>query len=471
MTINPNITIFGGTGDLTFRKLLPALYTMYVAGKLPENGRILIIGRRDYDSFAYRETARSWVEKFTRLPFTPADFQAFAGKIDYYCMDFSDHEAYRGLNRYYAGNRIGSHIFYFAVAPRFFSVITEGLKLVDGAKNGKVIIEKPFGEDLSAAKALNGALEDYFGPEQIYRIDHYLGKEMVRNIQAIRFTNPIFTDIWNSGHIESVQISALEDMGVETRGGYYDASGALKDMVQNHLFQILSIMAMEQPESFTPKGLHDAQLGVFRDLRPAGPETIGDTLVLGQYEGYREEPLVAPDSSTETFAGLRLFIDNERWCGTPFYIRTGKKTGTRQIELSVIFRRPYPEVEPNVLIIKIQPTEGVYLQFNIKRPGDTDDIIPAKMDFCQNCNLVHQLNTPEAYERLLTACIQGERSWFSQWDQIEYGWNFIGRLKELYKHAGLPVYSYRPGERGPAQAEELLNRHGHSWFEEDTPEA
>ena len=250
MTINPNITIFGGTGDLTFRKLLPALYTMHVAGKLPENSRILIIGRRDYDSAAYRETARNWVEKFTRLPFRPADFQAFAGKIDYYRMDFSDHEAYRGLNRYYAGNRIGSHIFYFAVAPRFFSVITEGLKLVDGAKNGKVIIEKPFGEDLAAAKTLNGELEDYFGPEQIYRIDHYLGKEMVRNIQAIRFTNPIFTDIWNSGHIESVQISALEDMGVETRGGYYDASGALKDMVQNHLFQILSIMAMEQPEEF-----------------------------------------------------------------------------------------------------------------------------------------------------------------------------------------------------------------------------
>ena len=169
--------------------------------------------RQDYDSAAYRETARNWVEKFTRLPFRPADFQAFAGKIDYYRMDFSDHEAYRGLNRYYAGNRIGSHIFYFAVAPRFFSVITEGLKLVDGAKNGKVIIEKPFGEDLAAAKTLNGELEDYFGPEQIYRIDHYLGKEMVRNIQAIRFTNPIFTDIWNSGHIESVQISALEDMG------------------------------------------------------------------------------------------------------------------------------------------------------------------------------------------------------------------------------------------------------------------
>ncbi|MBS6956018.1 MAG: glucose-6-phosphate dehydrogenase [Enterocloster asparagiformis] len=466
MEINPNITIFGGTGDLTFRKLLPALYTMHVAGKLPESGRILIIGRRDYDSGAYRRAAREWVEKFTRLPFKDGDFQVFAKKIDYYRMDFSDHEAYRGLNDYYAQRGIGSHIFYFAVAPRFFSVITRGLKLVDGARSGKVIIEKPFGEDLEAAKALNRELEDYFGPEQIYRIDHYLGKEMVRNIQAIRFTNPIFTGVWDSEHIEAVQISALEDMGVETRGGYYDASGALKDMVQNHLFQILSIMAMEQPESFSPKGLHDAQLAVFQSLKAACPETIGDALVLGQYEGYREEPLVAPDSATETFAGLRLFIDNERWRGTPFYIRTGKKTGTRQIELSVIFRWPYPEVEPNVLIIKIQPTEGVYLQFNIKRPGDTDDIIPAKMDFCQNCNLVHQLNTPEAYERLLTACIQGERSWFTQWDQIEAGWNFIGRLKELYRQAGLPVYAYKPGQRGPAQSDELLARYGHSWFEE-----
>lgn len=463
MTINPNITIFGGTGDLTFRKLLPALYTMHVAGKLPENSRILIIGRRDYDSAAYRETARNWVEKFTRLPFRPADFQAFAGKIDYYRMDFSDHEAYRGLNRYYAGNRIGSHIFYFAVAPRFFSVITEGLKLVDGAKNGKVIIEKPFGEDLAAAKTLNGELEDYFGPEQIYRIDHYLGKEMVRNIQAIRFTNPIFTDIWNSGHIESVQISALEDMGVETRGGYYDASGALKDMVQNHLLQILSIMAMEEPGEMTPKGLHDAQLDVFTSLRQADEESISDMLVLGQYDGYRQEPLVKPDSKTETFAALKLFIDNTRWKGTPFYIRTGKKTGMREIELSVIFRRPYAQVEPNVLIIKIQPTEGVYLQFNIKRPGDTDDIIPTKMDFCQNCNLVHQLNTPEAYERLITACIKGESSWFSQWDQIELCWNYVSRLKKLYSDTDLPLYSYVPGTPGPGEAERMLGQ-GEHWL-------
>ena len=223
-------------------------------------------------------------------------------------------------------------------------------------------------------------------------------------------------------------------------------------------------MAMEQPEEFSPKGLHDAQLDVFRCLQPADESSIESTLILGQYEGYRGEPLVKPDSQTETYGALRLFIDNQRWKGTPFYIRTGKKTGKREIELAVIFRRPYQEVEPNILIIKIQPTEGVYLQFKIKRPGDTDDIIPAKMDFCQNCSLIHQLNTPEANERLITACMAGERSWFSQWDQIEFSWNYISHLKELHSAKRLPVYPYRPGTRGPAEADRMLEQYGHSWL-------
>ena len=339
MKIHTNITIFGGTGDLTFRKLLPALYTMFNTGKLPENSRIVIIGRRDYDSGSYRALANDWVKKFSRLPYSAETFNAFSGQIDYFRMDLSNPKDYRRLDEYFSKDDIGSHIFYLAVAPRFFSVIADGLKTVEGACQGKVIIEKPFGENLEAAKKLNEELESHFGPEQIYRIDHYLGKEMVRNIQAIRFTNPIFTDIWNSRYIESVQISALEDVGVETRGGYYDASGALKDMVQNHLFQILSIVAMEQPEVFNSTHMHTAQVEVLKSLSPVGQAEIGDTLVLGHYEGYREEPLVSPDSNTETFAGLRLYIDNERWRGTPFYIRTGKKTGTRQMEVSIVFRR------------------------------------------------------------------------------------------------------------------------------------
>ena len=465
MKIHTNITIFGGTGDLTFRKLLPALYTMYLTKKLPKDSRIVIIGRRDYDSDSYRLLAEEWVDKFTRLPYTKEDFSKFSKLLAYFRMDLSNQQDYQRLNEYFSQDDITSHIFYLAVAPRFFTVIADGLETVCGACHGKVIIEKPFGENLEAAEKLNQQLERHFGSEQIYRIDHYLGKEMVRNIQAIRFTNPIFTDVWNSRYIESVQISALEDVGVETRGGYYDASGALKDMVQNQLFQILSIVAMERPEVFNSTQMHQEQLNVLRSLRPASEASIEDTLVLGQYEGYREEPLVSPDSSTETFAGLRLFIDNERWSGTPFYIRTGKKTGTRQMEVSIVFRRSMPEVEPDILTIKIQPTEGVYLQFNIKRPGDTEEIIPTKMDFCQNCNIIHQLNTPEAYERLLTACIAGERSWFSQWDQIEISWNYIEQLKQLFKEKNLPVYPYAQGIHGPKEAEEFLEKAGHRWIE------
>lgn len=465
MKIHTNITIFGGTGDLTFRKLLPALYTMYLTKKLPKDSRIVIIGRRDYDSDSYRLLAEEWVEKFTRLPYKKEDFSKFSKLLAYFRMDLSNQQDYQRLNEYFSQDDITSHIFYLAVAPRFFTVIADGLETVCGACHGKVIIEKPFGENLEAAEKLNQQLERHFGSEQIYRIDHYLGKEMVRNIQAIRFTNPIFTDVWNSRYIESVQISALEDVGVETRGGYYDASGALKDMVQNHLFQILSIVAMERPEVFNSTQMHQEQLNVLRSLRPASEASIEDTLVLGQYEGYREEPLVSPDSSTETFAGLRLFIDNERWSGTPFYIRTGKKTGTRQMEVSIVFRRSMPEVETDILTIKIQPTEGVYLQFNIKRPGDTEEIIPTKMDFCQNCNIIHQLNTPEAYERLLTACIAGERSWFSQWDQIEISWNYIEQLKQLFKGKNLPVYPYAQGTHGPKEAEEFLEKAGHKWIE------
>lgn len=460
---NPRaFTIFGGTGDLTFRKLLPALYNMDVSGKAEADFRIVIIGRRDYSTEDYVRQAGEWVKKFARLPFADADFDRFASRIDYCRMDISDPAAYESLNAYYKKAEIYEHIFYFAVAPRFFSVIAAGLNAVENAQDGKIILEKPFGENLEAAKRLNRQLETFFSPEHIYRIDHYLGKEMVRNIQTIRFTNSIFSNLWNSKYIESVQISAFEDIGVESRGSYYDASGALKDMVQNHLFQILSIVAMEFPERSFDSGMHEAQLRVLRSLRPV--KDIKDALVLGQYKGYRQEKAVAPDSATETYAALRLFIDNERWWGTPFYIRTGKKLSRREMEIAVVFRRSFLEAESNILIIKIQPTEGVHLQFNIKMPGDTEEISQAKMDFCQNCSYVNKINTPEAYERLIGACVRSERSWFSQWDQIEISWEYIERLKERYQWEGLPVFTYAQGKQGPLEADELLSRFGHQWI-------
>ena len=458
-------TIFGGTGDLTFRKLLPALYNLQAQSKLEEDFSIVIIGRRDYDHAGYCEEAAGWIKQYARLPYRMDEFERFARRIHYVQMDFTGLENYERLNAFYKERHLHNHVFYFAVAPRFFAVIAKGLEQVEKACTGKVIIEKPFGEDLESARVLNEDLERFFTKERMFHIDHYLGKEMVRNMQAIRFMNPIFQDVWNAKYIEHVQISAMETVGVENRGGYYDASGALKDMVQNHLFQILSILAMERPGAFTSEEMHARQLEVLRALKLVTPEDLEQSLILGQYDGYRSEPLVSPESGTETYACMRLFIDNDRWNGTPFYIRTGKKTGLRETEVAVIFRRPNPETEPDILLIKIQPTEGIYLRFNIKRPGDSEEVMTASMDFCQNCILENQVNTPEAYERLLTACIKGERSWFSQWDQIEISWNYIEQLKQLAASRNLPLYPYLPGTRGPREAEMLLNTFGHHWLE------
>lgn len=463
MSRKQTFTIFGGTGDLTFRKLIPALYNMYAAESQEPCGRVVVIGRRDYTSETYRELARGWVEKFARLRYKTETYDELAKRIIYYRMDFTDENAYGGLDELYREMDVEEHIFYFAVAPRFFSTIVRGLKKVFGAENGKVVLEKPFGENLAAAASLNKEMEAFFKAENIYRIDHYLGKEMVRNIQTIRFANPIFSNVWDAEHIECVQISALEEVGVETRGSYYDHSGALKDMMQNHLFQILTIVAMEQPGSPGVEDMHQEQMKVLAALRTM--EDTAGNMVLGQYDGYRGEPAVNPDSVTETYAALRLFVDNERWRGMPFYIRTGKKLGKREMQVAVVFKSPAPGLEQNILNVKIQPTEGVYLQFNIKKPGESDDIIQAKMDFCQSCSFINQMNTPEAYERLIGACFRGERSWFSQWDQIETSWKYVDQIRGQYHAEGCALHPYEPGTGGPAAAAELLARYKHEWFD------
>ena len=456
-------TIFGGTGDLTFRKLIPAFYNMEAFKNEDLCTQIVIIGRRDYTSGEYREMARRWVEKFARLGYKEEIYERLAGKMTYYRMDFTDESAYVDLDAFYRRMGDVEHIFYFAVAPRFFEIIVKGLQLVSGAGNGKVVIEKPFGENLLAAASLNATMETFFKQDHIYRIDHYLGKEMVRNIQTIRFANPIFSNVWNARYIDCIQISALEEVGVETRGGYYDHSGALKDMMQNHLFQILTIVAMEQPESAAAEDMHREQMKVLNALHM--PEDIKENIVLGQYEGYRGEPAVDSESDTETYAAVRLMIENERWHGMPFYVRTGKKLGKREMQVAVVFKSPVPGVEPDILNIKIQPTEGVYLQFNIKKPGESEEVVQAKMDFCQNCSFINQMNTPEASERLIGACIRGERSWFSQWDQIETSWKYVDAIREQYHKNCLPVHLYPQGSAGPKAADKLLGDHGHVWFE------
>lgn len=449
-------TIFGGTGDLTYRKLLPALYNIYVSKQLTQF-RIVVIGRRDYSQEDYCMIIQEWIKQFCRMPYTNESFNDFCKQLDYYQMDFTDKTAYTSLNDFYLQHHMVNHVFYFAVAPRFFEVIADGLTHVHHAYQGRVVIEKPFGKDLVSARQLNKQLEAFFGSKHIYHIDHYLGKEMVRNIQTIRFLNPIFSNIWNHKSIEHIQISAFEKVGIETRGAYYDKSGALKDMVQNHLFQILSIVAMEPMLDNTREEMHHSQLAVLKQLRKVEELDIKDTLVLGQYVGYRDEKDVDQTSNTETYAALKLFIDNDRWQGTPFYIRTGKRLNRREMEIIVTFKQPYPNVDANILMIKIQPTEGVYVRFNIKKPGNSEEIIHASMDFCQSCQEVHRMNTPEAYERLLMAVAEGDASWFSQWDQIETSWEYIDQLKKHAAKQHVPIVLYEADTEGPKEADELFS--------------
>ena len=453
---NVGITIFGGTGDLSYRKLLPALYNLYIRKALPENYNICIIGRRNYSTEDFINIIDSWIRKFARLEINELVLQEFYKHINYMKLDFTKIENYALLQEYYSTNPVKNHIVYLAVAPEFFRIISDGIAKTPAIKKPKIVLEKPFGENLQDAKELNSILEYVFGANNIYRIDHYLGKEMVRNILTIRYSNPIFANVWNKENIECVHISALETNGIGTRAGYYDNAGAVKDMVQNHLLQILSIVALDDPNG----NLSQEQLKVLQSLRSVDKLDFNDTLILGQYKGYTCEKNVNENSNTETYAALKLFIDNERWQDVPFFIRTGKKCAEGEMEVKITFKRINPKIEPNLLIIKIQPVEGVYLEFNIKTPGEEIGRTKAKMEFCQNCNDIFRLNTPEAYERMLLACINSDNSWFSQWQQIETSWNYIQTITDNYTR---PVYSYEPGSFGPTQIAELATRKDHDW--------
>ena len=453
------ITIFGGTGDLTYRKLVPAAYNLFHRNLLGEDFKVIIIGRRDYTHEAYIETADKWLRQFARLRFNEETLAKFYEHLVYYKMDFTNLEEYKGLDEFYSRLNYKNNLIYYAVAPQFFNIISEGVSTCKSVYNPKIILEKPFGTDLESAKLLSETLDRTFGKDNISRIDHYLGKEMLRNIISLRETNPIIANAWSKDNIDSVQISALEMVGVETRGPYYDKAGALKDMVQNHLLQILSIVALDNTHGI----ISEEQSKVLRQLRDIDKIDIKKSVVLAQYEGYRDEDKVSKNSKTETYACLKLFIDNDRWQDVPFFIRTGKKCSDREVEVVINFKRIAENVDPNVLIIKVQPTEGVYLEFNIKTPGEQKGLSKAKIEFCQNCNDIFRQNTPEAYERMILACIEGDNSWFSKWDQIETSWKYIQDLKDLYEKENLPIYSYAQGSKGPKEMNDLAENIDQYW--------
>lgn len=486
------MVIFGGTGDLTFRKLMPAICNLQCTHLLPENFAVVAVGRRDLTVEAYREQVYAGIQKFSAHKVTSEVWDILSRKIYYLKSDFDNDEGYGQLKQFLDvvdqkhGTR-GNRVYYLAVNPEYFETIVDKLDSYGMVHNTdswqRVVIEKPFGRDLQSARNLNKKITAVFREENIYRIDHYLGKEMIQNINVVRFANSLFEPVWNGQYIDNIQISSSETVGVENRGGYYEHSGALRDMVQNHMLQLLTLTAMEPPASLDPQSIHDEKVKVLRSLEVFTPELVEKSVVRGQYGpgmidnrqvvGYREEDRVSPTSQTETFLALKVHVRNFRWGDVPFYIRTGKRMKEKSIDIIVQFKK-LPHVlyfkeqgtlEPNILIIRIQPNEGIYMQFNAKQPGIGNQIIPVRMDFCQNCASCQVVgNSPEAYEKLLLDVMKGDSTLFTRWDEVEYSWRFVDQISQVWSEQDTNFPNYEAGSWGPAAADELLQQDNRHWW-------
>ena len=483
------LVIFGATGDLTHRKLIPALYNLAAEGALPPAITIIGFARREKTSEQFRTELEAATRKFSRTPVNDDLWKSFASSVVYHQSPFDDAEGYRTLaaemekadrERGTGGNRL----YYLAVAPDQFPVILRhlsesGLSTAAPGSWARVIVEKPFGKDLKTAQALNGLVSEVFPERDTYRIDHYLGKETAQNIMVMRFANSIFESLWDSSHISHVQITAVEPLGVEGRAGYYDTSGAMRDMVQNHLLQLLTLTAMEPPTSLSADAIRDEKVKVLRSLRPLTGKDVFDHVVRGQYTpglingqpvtGYREADGVPKDSATETYVALQVYIDNWRWAGVPFFIRTAKRMpkGGTEIAITfksvprVLFNQSGHGVDENVLVIRIQPDEGVSLRMSAKMPGSSLRIEPVKMDFHYGTSFGKA--TPEAYERLLLDAMSGDATLFARRDEVEEAWAFVDGIEEAWKTRTDDLAFYDAGSWGPAAADELAARHGVTW--------
>jgi glucose-6-phosphate 1-dehydrogenase len=485
------MVIFGATGDLTKRKLFPALYNLAKSDLLAREFAVVCMARSEMSSEAFREQISQDIKKFATTEVTPNLWEWFMQRIYYVSGDAKNPNSYQKLKEAieYADREHGTqgnYFYYLATAPDFFGEIVgqlraAGLTREENGQWRRVIIEKPFGHDLESARGLNIDLKRSLDERQIYRIDHYLGKETVQNILVFRFGNGIFEPVWNRRYIDNVQITASESVGVEKRGGYYDTSGALRDMVPNHLFQLVSLTAMEPPFSFDANAVRDEQAKVLRAIQPFSPEEVLTRAVRGQYgegdingeraSGYRQEMGVPPNSTTETFVAMRLMIDNWRWAGVPFYLRTGKRLPKRVTEVAIQFKSapltlfrdtPIEKLRTNRLIIHIQPDEGISLRFGAKIPGPVMRLGAVEMDF----NYVDYFGTllSTGYERLLYDCMIGDATLFQRADMVEAGWSVIEPVLDVWK--ALPPRSfpnYAAGSWGPREADELLEEDGREW--------
>ncbi len=485
----PNIlVIFGATGDLTRRKLVPALFDLFCENRLPAQFCVVGFARREQSDDAFRADLRASVQQFARAkPDSASDrWEKFAQMICYHQAEFDSADGYarlaQRLNELDAARGTqGNRLFYLATAPEYYALIAERLGAANLAELGgaweRLIVEKPFGSDLTSACELNRQLRAVFDEAQIYRIDHYLGKETVQNIFAFRFANTILEPLWNRNYVDHAQITAAETVGVENRGGYYDGAGALRDMVQSHLLQLVALTAMEAPVSFDATAVHDEKVKVLRAICPLCDHDVDDVVARGQYAAgqgmiaYRDEPRVAKDSNTETYVVLKLVIENWRWAGVPFYLRTGKRLPKRATQIRIQFKPvPHPlfsrdvvsGIEPNVIALRIQPDEGIYWEFAAKRPGQAIQLSNVRMDFGYATSF--GAAPGEAYETLLLDAMRGDSTLFNRNDAVEVAWSLVTPILERWAQLPPPEFpNYAAGAWGPVAADRMIARDGRVW--------
>ena len=481
------LVIFGVTGDLSRKKLLPAVYDLANRGLLPPGFVVLGFARRDWGDGDFESVAHEAAKKFARTPWRDEVWQRLVGNIKFVGGSFDDDQAFDHLAQTLDELRDthgipGNAAFYFAIPPPAFPTVLKQLARTGMADNGKsggwrrVVVEKPFGTDLPSAKSLNELVDDVFTRDDVFRIDHYLGKETVQNINALRFANNLFEPLWNGHYVNSVQITMAEDVGIGTRAGFYDAAGAARDVLQNHLLQLMALVAMEEPTSFDAAAIRAEKLKVLKAI--SIPKDVETGTVRGQYlpgwvggeraVGYLEEEGVPADSTTETYVAVRLGVQNRRWAGVPFYLRCGKRMPRRVTEVAIMFKKaphlPFNSTDvemlgENQLVIRVQPDEGVVLKFGSKVPGTTMEVRDIAMDFQYGAAFTE--SSPEAYERLVLDVLIGDRTLFPDAAEVEQSWRVVDPLEEAW--AGTTPQPYRAGEWGPRAADELLAREGRRW--------
>lgn len=488
-----SLVIFGATGDLTGRKLIPAIYNLGKEGSLPPNFACVGFARREKTDEEFRQEMAQDIESFSRTkPLDPSFWNDFQQSIFYHQGEFDENDAYESLRTFLEklernhGTK-GNRIFYLSVQPKFFPLIIEKLKqhgliydfFQEKEKFSRVIIEKPFGRDSHSADKLQKNIEQSLHENQIYRIDHYLGKETVQNILVFRFANAIFESLWNNRYIDHVQITVAESIGIGSRGHFFEEQGILRDVVQNHLMQLLSLTAMEPPANLSADAIRGEKVKVLESLRPFTEKDMEESLIRGQYQNgfiegeeviaYRKERDVSPTSNIETFLALRVFIDNWRWAGVPFYLRAGKRLPKRATEIAIIFKetpgilfKEQGENPPNVLAIRIQPDEGISIKINCKVPGPESPVQPVKMDF--RYGSYFGKTPPEAYERLIWDCMLGDNTLFARTDEVKNSWHFFTPILEHFQeNREAEIHLYQAGSWGPEKSSYLLEKKGRKW--------